>query len=127
MKPNMVLKTKIKHITAFILLMLTLVSVSGFTSVSTHYEKQKIELVSTKKSNKSSVAQYQVITHTSQIVGYSYFTIFNFSNLLKKHQFDISIALKAQKNVKILFLDYQFLKQNLIAQINSSNYKNNFI
>lgn len=127
MKPNMALKTKIKHITAFILLMLTLVSVSGFTSVSTHYEKQKIELVSTKKANKSSVAQYQAITHTSQIVGYSYFTIFNFSNLLKKHQFDISIALKAQKNVKILFLDYQFLKQNLIAQINSSNYKNNFI
>lgn len=123
----MVLTTKIKHITAFILLMLTLVSVSDFTSVSTHYEKQKTELVSTKKTNKPSVTQYQTITHTSQITGCNYFTIFNFSNLLKKHQFDISIALKAQKNVKSLFLNYQFLKQNLIAQTNSSNYKNNFL
>lgn len=111
-----------------LLLIISLVSVSGFAPVLSNYETPKTELVNSISTiENASVAQYKSPTKTHQTVIYNQFMVFNFKCLLNIHYFDISLTFKSQKEATLKFLEYQLLEQNLIAQINTSNYKNSFI
>ena len=119
---------KILNIASCIILLLSLVSASGLTGISTNFERQKTELVSSKPSVKNtSVALYKTSARVYQTVIYNHYTIFNFKCLLNKQLFDFSLTLKSQKETTLQFLKHKLLEQNLIAQINTSNYKNSFI
>ena len=110
-----------------LLLLISLISLSGYAGVSTNFEKQKTELVSHGTFNNSTVAKYLIAKYPQQKIINNYFTLFNFGSLLKKHHNNYSIALKSQKEIKIKFFNFQFIMQKLNAKINSTKYKNNFI
>lgn len=107
--------------------MLSLASVSGFTSISINLEKPKTELVSSQRRNVSDVTKYKNIPSNHLTITHSNFTHFNFKLLLNTHKINTLNTLKSQKRATIQFLKPQFLEQNLIAKINTGNYKVYFI
>ncbi|WP_298555347.1 hypothetical protein [uncultured Algibacter sp.] len=115
---------RILNIASCFLLLLSLVSASGFTSTSTNYESPKTELVSKNTPIEStSFVKYYSFAKTYQTLIFNPFIVFNFKCLLKIHSFDFSITLKSQKETTLQSLEYPFLEQNLIAQINMSKYQ----
>ena len=110
-----------------LMLLISLVSFSGFIGVSTQIQKPQTELVISTNSIWTSAKQNNHLHTTSSKVSFNQHTVFSFKFFLNKQLLDINVTLKSQKETTLQFLKYQFLEQNLIAQINTSKYQNNFI
>ncbi|TGV02092.1 hypothetical protein [Flavivirga rizhaonensis] len=119
----------IQNIFNCLALLITLVSFSGFTSVSFNYEKPQTELLVSKyKNNNSSVKQYKPFTKKAQKVVLNQYIVFSFKSLLNIHAFDFNITLKSQKKTILQFENYNnLLEQNLIAQTHTIKSKGVFI
>ncbi|MDD7886475.1 hypothetical protein [Flavivirga sp. 57AJ16] len=120
---------RIQNILSCLTLLITLVSFSGFTSVSSNYEKPQTELLVSKyKSNHSTDKQYKPFTKNFQKVICNQYLVFSFKSLLNIHTFNFSITLKSQKETILQFENYNnLLKQNLIAQTHTIKSKSVFI
>ena len=108
---------------AGILLLATLVSFSGVSSVATNFTKTQTELVSNSNLfDITSVLYYDDVFNSSQNIIYNQYTVFNFSCFLIRHHFDFSITFKIQKEAVLQFKDFNsILQQNLIAQEHSND------
>lgn len=123
----MLKRKQILHFLSSFILLISLVSFSGFTAASTQTQKHQTEIIARTNSVRPYSKQF-FFTHTvQQKVRFNQFTVFNFKLFLNKQLLNFNITLKSQKKITLEFFKHPFLKQNLIAQINSSNYKNNFI
>ena len=109
------------------MLLISLVSFSGFIGVSTQIQKPQTELVISTNSIWTSAKQNNHLHTTSSKVSFNQHTVFSFKFFLNKQLLEINVTLKSQKETTLQFLKYQFLEQNLIAQINTSKYQNSFI
>ncbi|MDO5977971.1 hypothetical protein [Flavivirga spongiicola] len=123
---------RIQNIFSYLVLLITLVSFSGFTSISSNYEKPQIELpVSKYRSSQSTVKQHNPFTKKFKKfkkVAYNQYLVFSFKSLLNIHTFNFNITLKSQKETILQFENYNnLLEQNLIAQTHTRNSKSVFI
>ena len=115
-------KNKIQLFFSSLVLLVSLVSFSGFTYVPN--QKPQTELVTEAKiADKTSFSNYNYKAYSHQKVVHNQFTVFNFNCLLNKQLFDVSITVKSQKEKTLQFLEYQFLEQNLIAKNKTSEYQ----
>ena len=113
----------LNFITSFVFL-LSLISVSGFTSVSTNIETPKTEIVERVLIEEStSNAHYKTSTKTYKTETLNPFATFNFKCILNIHSFYFTLTLKSQKELTRQFLNNLHLEQNLIAQIKASKHK----
>ena len=110
-----------------LMLLISLVSFSGFTDVSTQIQKRQTELLTSTNSKWTSAKQDNYLYKTSSKVSFNQYTVFSFKLFLNRQLLDFDVRLKSQKETTLQFLKYQVLEQNLIAQINTNNYQNNFI
>lgn len=121
---------RIPNIFSSLVLLITLVSFSGFTGISSsNYEKPQTELfVSKHKSSHSTVKQYKALTKRSQKVVFNQFLVFSFKSLLNSHAFDFTVTLKSQKETILQFENYNnLLEQNLIAHTHTCHSKSVFL
>lgn len=120
---------RIQKIASCFALLITLISFSGFTSNSSHYEKPLTELVfnHSKNNNKLKVKQHKLFSKTSKRILVNQFTIFNFKSLLNIQNFDFNLTLKSQKKITLRFLNHYILEQNLIAKTHTANSYSHFI
>lgn len=109
------------------MLLISLVSFSRFTGVSTQIQKPQTELLTNTNSIWTSAKQNNHLHTASSKVSFNQHTVFSFKFFLNKQLLDFDVTLKSQKETTLQFLKYQVLEQNLIVQINTSNYQNNFI
>lgn len=112
-----------KQFIAFLVLVITLATASGFTGVSTNLKKPKTELLCSKNTHTKNVYNYQVSPISYKHLAFNNFIVFNFKCLLNSHIFDISNTLQSQKKATIKLLKQNLLEQNLIAQLNTRSYK----
>ena len=117
---------RIQHFFSSLMLLVSLVSFSGFTGT-TQIQKPQTELLTSTNSIWTSANQNDYLYTTSSKFSFNQHTIFNFKLFLTRQLLDIEVTLKSQKETTLQFLEYQFLERNLIAQINTSKYQNNFI
>ncbi len=110
-----------------LILLISLASFSGFTGVSTQTQKPQTELLTSTNSIWTYVKQNNYLNTTPLKVNFNQYTVFSFKFFLNRQLLDFNITLKAQKETTLQFLQHRLLEQNLIAQINTSNYKNSFI
>lgn len=120
---------RIQKIASCFALLIILISFSGFTSNSSHYEKPLTELVfnHSKNNNKLKVKQHKLFSKTSKRILVNQFTIFNFKSLLNIQNFDFNLTLKSQKKITLRFLNHYILEQNLIAKTHTANSYSHFI
>ncbi|GAA3616176.1 hypothetical protein Q4Q39_01365 [Flavivirga amylovorans] len=120
---------RIQNTCSFLALLITLVSFSGFTSVSSNYEKPHTELlVSKNKNSLSTDKQYKILSERSQKIVFNQYIVFSFKSLLNIHILDFDITFKSQEEAILRFENYNnLLEQNLIAQTNTIKSKNAFI
>ena len=120
---------RIQDIVSYLALLISLVSFSGFTSMSSNYEKPQTELfVSEYKSSHSTAKQYKPLTKRSQKVSFNQYLVFSFKSLLNIHAFDFTVTLKSQKETILQFENYNnLLEQNLIAQTHTRHSKSVFM
>ncbi|GAA3637400.1 hypothetical protein [Flavivirga jejuensis] len=125
----MIFLRSVQHIFSFLVLLITLVSFSGFTNVSYNHEKPQTELfVNKNKSRHSTVKQYKPLAKQAQKVTNNQYIVFSFKSLLNSHAFDFNISFKSQKEIILQFEDYNnLLEQNLIAQTQTIDSKSIFI
>ncbi len=121
--------SRIQNIFSYLALLITLVSFSGFTSVSSNYERPQTELLVSKyRSDDSTVKEYQPLTKRSQKVAFNQYIVFSFKSLLNMHAFDFNLTFKSQKEAILLFENCNnLLEQNLIAQTFTIKSKSLFI
>ena len=119
---------KILKIANRLFLFLSLISVSGFTAISSNYESTKTELLYSKPSVKTaSFAQYNYSTKIYQSLIYNQYIVFYFKCLFNIHNLDFTTTLKSQNKTKLELIQNPLLEQNLIAQINTSIHQHDFI
>jgi len=118
---------KIQLFFSSLMLLVSLVSFSGFTGISTEIQKPQTELFTSTNSIWASANQNSHLHRTSSKVSFNQHTVFSFKFFLNKQLLDFDVILKSQKETTLQFLEYQILEQNLIAQINTSKYQNSFI
>lgn len=118
---------KIKLYLSSLILFISLVSFSGFTGVSTQVQKPQTELLSNTTSIWASAKQNVQLYTTSSKVSFTQHHVFSFKCFLNQQLLNYDVTFKSQKKITLHFLKYQFLEQNLIAQINTSTYQNDFI
>lgn len=115
---------KILNVVSCCILLVSLISVSGSTSISSNYESQQTELIRIIPTLENvSVAQYKSPIKSLKTLAHNQFIVFNFKVLLNIHYFDFSITLRSQKSTTIQCLKFKLLEQNLIARNNTSYYK----
>ncbi len=113
---------------ASIALLAVIVSFSGFTNYPSSYHKTQIELVVNSTSNNQTTSKsFTFLKRSPQSFTFNQYTRFCFKWLLSTHQYNFSIILKSQKETVLQFNKKMLLEQNLIAQIFSSDYQNNFV
>ena len=111
---------KIKTVLSGVLLVLSLITFSGFTGVSAPLEIPKTELVTKTNSDNLSVHYSKYLKTIPVKVHFNQYTVFSFKYFLIKHHFDFNITLKSQKNEVLEFTNYNsVLEQNLIAKTNT--------
>ena len=120
---------RIQNIFSYLVLLITLASFSGFTSISSNYEKPQTELLVSKyRSSQSAVKQYNPFAKKFKKVVYNQYIVFSFKSLLNIHAFNFNITLKSQKETILQFENYNnLLEQNLIAQTHTRHSKSVFI
>lgn len=118
---------RIQFFFSSLILIISLVSFSGFTGVSTQIQKPQTELLTSTNSIWTSAKENNYLSTTPLKVSLNQYTVFSFKLFLNRQLLDFNITLKSQKKATIQFLKYQLLEQNLIAQINTSDYQNSFI
>ncbi|GAA4887292.1 hypothetical protein GCM10023311_08790 [Flaviramulus aquimarinus] len=117
-----------QHIISYLLLLITLITFSGFTYTSSNFEKTQTELVVfSHEDYNSSVEAFQYSTKVLKYISYNPYLIFNFKGLLNLHYFNFVVTLKHQKKTVLQFLNHFNLEQNLIAQTHSIHYQGVFI
>lgn len=115
---------KMLNFIASFVFLLSLISASGFTSVSTNLEIPKTELIERLSIVKNaSIAQFKYSNKTNENAIFNPFIAFNFKCILHIHSFDFNSTLKSQKEITRHFLNDLLLEQNLIAQIKTSKHK----
>ncbi|AUP80398.1 hypothetical protein [Flavivirga eckloniae] len=120
---------RIPNIFSCLVLLISLVSFSGFTGISSNYEKPQTELVVSKHNrNESNTKTYKTSSKRVHKVVFNEYIVFSFKSLLNIHTFNFTITLKSQKKNILEFEDYDtLLKQNLIARAHSTNSKSTFL
>ncbi|WP_396603157.1 hypothetical protein [Algibacter sp. R77976] len=105
------------------MLLLSLISFSGYTVTSIPLQKTQTELVTSINSIWASAKENNYLKTTPLKVSLNHFTVFNFKFFLNNQLLDFNTSLKSQKNSTIKFLKHLFLKQNLIAKTTTFKYK----
>lgn len=123
----MLLKGLHKWLTS-IALLAVIVSFSGFTDYQSYPQKPQTEIVVSNTSiNPVTSKSFNFLKQSTQNISYNQYTTFCFKWLLYSEQYNLNITFKSQKEMALQFNKHLFLKQNLIAQIHTSDYSNNFI
>lgn len=107
---------RIQNIFSCFLLLISLISFSGFIGTPVLSEKPQIELVAKdQKKLNSNIKQFKPLTKGYCGVLINHYTIFNFKNFLNIQAFNFSVTLKSQKETSLPFIGLHTLEQNLIA------------
>lgn len=113
----------IQKLSASVVLLITLISFSGFSSANVNIQVTQTELFTSRHSvDYSKIKTYRVFNNNSKNISYNQYTVFNFKSLLNTFNIDFSVYFKTQKETTLQFIDLNnSLKQNLIAQALSKN------
>ncbi|WP_298236838.1 hypothetical protein [uncultured Algibacter sp.] len=115
-------------LTGFVLL-LTLLSFSGFAPASTNYQKPITELLVEKpQTDKKLITFSKVSLNTLKKHVFNKYIVFNFKCLVSALNFDLTVRFKSQNETVLKLVNFHnILEQNLIAHQHSSNLPDRFI
>lgn len=113
---------QIKHLFSGIILLLTLISFSGFIDYNS-YVKPEIELLHTDHKTYAKTALFTQTNEFKHCVQINKYIVFNFKWLLFNHGFDYSITFKSQEKGSLQFLNPNTLERNLIALTHRYDYQ----
>ncbi|MDO5971225.1 hypothetical protein Q4Q35_15565 [Flavivirga aquimarina] len=121
----------IKHIHKILsgfLLLITLISFSGFSPVTANSHSAQTELLFTKNITDNDTVNYLNISrYCPKKTIFNQYIVFNFKCFLNTFDFDLTFRFKSQKTIELLFTNYNILEQNLIAQTFSGDPEPAFI
>lgn len=113
----------IQKLSASVVLLITLISFSGFSNANENIQVTQTELFTSRHSSDySKIKTYHIFNNNSKNISYNQYTVFNFKSFLNTFNIDFSVCFKTQKETTLQFIHLNnSLKQNLIAQGLSKN------
>lgn len=116
----MLLLKHIKSTITSLLLLITLLSFSGFIGAPSHHVNPQIELFcNAQKKHETKTKHYTYLTTHSQKVLINQYTVFNFKRLLNTQLIDYSLSFKSQEEITLEFLDLKHIEQHYIVKTHS--------